>query len=255
MERPQAAKNCEAVLRATLDGCAAARDNGARPQVTLTFAQSLDGCITRVPGQPTSISCTETFQMTHLLRAWHDCILVGVNTVIADNPSLSTRLVQGPTPQPVILDSSLRLPLNCKLLNSPECIRPWVFTCNDSCEDRQAWATRRQQLLARGALVLDVASRKGKVDLTKVLELVWEMGKSSVMIEGGAGVIHAILTDRSYSMLVNSVLVTVAPRFFGGLHYIHSLLPQDQSLEWKIRATQLVGTDVVLDMCCQTEAK
>lgn len=69
-------------------------------RVTLTFATSLDGSIAAERGKPLALSSEETFRMTHLLRAKHQAIMVGVNTLIADNPSLTTRLVEGPSPIP-----------------------------------------------------------------------------------------------------------------------------------------------------------
>ena len=86
-------------------------DPEAPPQVTLTFAQSLDGSIAAVRGQPLALSSAETMVITHRLRAMHAAIVVGVGTLVADDPSLTTRLVEGPSPRPVVLDASLRTPL------------------------------------------------------------------------------------------------------------------------------------------------
>ena len=81
------------------------------PFVTLTFAQSIDGSIALRRGEPLLLSGAESMKMSHELRALHDGILVGIGTVIADNPSLTTRLVKGSNPRTVILDSQLRTPL------------------------------------------------------------------------------------------------------------------------------------------------
>jgi hypothetical protein len=69
--------------------------DGGHPQVTLSFAQSLDGSITAQRGLAVALSSPESFRMTHSLRARHDAIAVGVGTLLSDNPSLNTRLVQG----------------------------------------------------------------------------------------------------------------------------------------------------------------
>ena len=87
-----------------------------RPFVTLTYAQSLDGSIAADPGQPLSLSGPQSLLLTHYLRAAHDAILVGIGTVLADNPLLNVRLVEGKNPQPVIVDSQLRFPLDANLL-------------------------------------------------------------------------------------------------------------------------------------------
>ncbi|MCK4899238.1 MAG: RibD family protein, partial [Anaerolineales bacterium] len=88
-----------------------------RPLVTLSYAQSLDGSIAVRRGSPLSLSSPEAMTLTHRLRAAHETILVGIGTVLADNPRLTVRLVEGRNPQPIILDSHLRLFLDANLLH------------------------------------------------------------------------------------------------------------------------------------------
>ena len=84
--------------------------------VTLTYAQALEGSIAAGKGgAPLRLSSDDSVRMTHQLCAWHDGILVGIGTVMADNPSLNTRLCEGPSPRPIILDSDLRRPPNSRL--------------------------------------------------------------------------------------------------------------------------------------------
>jgi riboflavin-specific deaminase-like protein len=94
-------------------------DKGHGIYVTLTYAQSIDGSISTQPGVPTALSNPLSFQLTHELRAAHDSIMVGVNTVIADNPSLTCRFAKClpiKHPTPVIVDSNLQIPLTSKLV-------------------------------------------------------------------------------------------------------------------------------------------
>src|SRR5262249_24805677 len=70
-----------------------------RPLVTLSYAQSVDGSIAARPGQPLALSGAQSMTLTHQLRAAHDAILVGIGTVLADNPRLTVRLVEGKNPQ------------------------------------------------------------------------------------------------------------------------------------------------------------
>ena len=91
-----------------------------RPFVTLAYAQSLDGSITTARGERYGLSGPDALRLTHALRARHDAILIGIGTVLADDPELGVRLANGPSPQPVIVDSRLRTPSDAKVLRAPE---------------------------------------------------------------------------------------------------------------------------------------
>jgi len=175
--------------------------------VTLSYAQSLDGSIASSRGEPLTLSGPESKRMTHQLRAMHDAILVGIGTVLADDPQLTTRLVQGKNPQPVILDSTLRFPLDAKLLQQRENL-PWIAT-TDSAD------VNRQVLLEKtGARILHFPlDERGYVQLRPVLQMLANEGINSVMVEGGARVIGAFLS----AGFVDQVVITIAPCFVGGL--------------------------------------
>jgi GTP cyclohydrolase II len=98
-----------------------------RPFVTLAYAQSIDGSISIARGQRSALSGPESLRYTHALRAGHDGILVGVGTVLADDPELRVRLVDGRDPQPVIVDSHLSTPIEAKLL-AQSGRNPWIGT-------------------------------------------------------------------------------------------------------------------------------
>src|SRR5687768_14040118 len=86
-----------------------------RPFVTLSYAQSLDGSIAVNSGASLALSGLESTCLTHQLRSLHDGILVGISTVLTDNPQLSVREWDGPSPQPIVLDSHLRMPATARL--------------------------------------------------------------------------------------------------------------------------------------------
>lgn len=186
-------------------GAAVLRDAG-RPLVTLSYAQSLDGCISARRGQPLAISGPEALRLTHRLRALHSAILVGIGTVLADDPQLTVRLVPGSSPRPVILDTRLRLPFEARLLARQDNL-PWIF-CSDADPERAA------QLERRGSRVFTVsADQRGRPDLQAVLRRLGDEGIDRLMVEGGARVITQFLTDG----LVDQVVLTTAPVWLGGL--------------------------------------
>ncbi len=178
-----------------------------RPLVTLAYAQSLDGCLTVRSGQPTALSGAQSRVMTHGLRAAHDAILVGIGTVLADNPKLNVRLAAGNHPRPVVLDTYLRIPDGCDLLQRERNLP--VLAIGPEADPR-----RVEQLEARGVSVLRLPAAAGRVHLPDLLARLCDLGLRSLMVEGGARVITAFLADR----LVDRAVVTIAPVFLGGLH-------------------------------------
>lgn len=184
----------------------AVRPSTPRPFVTLSYAQSLDGSIAARRGQPTPLSGPEAMHMTHQLRASHAAILVGIGTVLADDPRLTVRLVEGNQPQPVVVDGRLRFPLTAQLLQHPK--PPLIITTP------QADAARQTALEAAGAEVVRVAAAPdGRVSLSAALSILQARGLHSLMVEGGANIITSFLT----AQLVDRVVITIVPRLLGGL--------------------------------------
>jgi 3,4-dihydroxy 2-butanone 4-phosphate synthase/GTP cyclohydrolase II len=208
-----------------------------RPTVTLSYAQSLDGSITAHRGQPTAISGPDSMTMTHQLRAEHDAILVGVNTIIADDPQLTVRLVDGRSPQPIILDSCLRTPRSAQLLQNGR--TPWIATTE------QADPAHQAELEAAGARILRLpANANGQVDLALLLDCLAQEGIHSLMVEGGAGIITGFLS----AQLVDRVVLTIAPLFIGGVAAVGRLLSLNGEPHPRLRNVQYqtLGEDIVI---------
>ncbi len=179
----------------------------ARPFVTLSYAQSIDGSIAQVRGEPLPISGAASLRLTHALRAAHDAILVGVDTVIADDPRLNVRLVEGSTPAAVILDSRLRTPPHARLFDHHDDVL--IITTEEAAATAAAG-----QLANRGATILGVTSdASGRPQLVAALEALGQAGIQTVMVEGGAEIIRTFLDQGQ----ANVAVITVAPIFLGGL--------------------------------------
>jgi 3,4-dihydroxy 2-butanone 4-phosphate synthase/GTP cyclohydrolase II len=183
----------------------------SRPFVTLAYAQSLDGSIAGEGNRPLSLSSVGARKLTHELRAAHHAILVGIGTVVADNPQLNVRLASGEDPRPIVVDSKLRIPRDARLLENGR--GAWLATTE------AADVGSETELESRGARVLRLSAlENGWVDLDALLERLAMQGVRHVLVEGGA----RILTSFLEAKLVDYLVITISPRFVGGLRPLDS---------------------------------
>lgn len=197
------------------------RRKHGRPLVTLSYAQSLDGSISARPGVRTRLSGPESLRLTHRLRSAHDAILVGIGTILADDPRLTVRLAPGENPQPVVLDGRLRIPLNARLLQGE--MPPWIAVSQPYLTQNAGEVSLQEkieQLQSRRARLIPLpVERDGCLSLPALLSELAELGVASLMVEGGARVITSFLARR----LVDQVVLTIAPLFLAGFPAIQGL--------------------------------
>ena len=145
------------------------------PFVTISYAQSMDGCLSERHNQPTAISNQKSLVMTHKLRSLHQGILIGSNTLNSDDPSLNVRLVEGPSPQRVVVSSSLSLNLSGKIFtdNNP---KPWVTYTGQSPKDKV------KKLKESGLNTIEVLSATEGICLRSMLKELKKSGIESVMV-------------------------------------------------------------------------
>lgn len=178
-----------------------------RPLVTVSYAQSVDGSIASRNREQLQLSSRQSMVLTHRIRAACDAIVIGINTLLTDNPQLTVRLVQGDNPQPIVLDSHLRTPLQARLLERSD-HKCWL-ACAENCDSERVDALKKC-----GAQVLNCRSdRRGRVDLPDLLQLLGRRGIRSIMVEGGSQVITSFIENR----LVDQMIITIAPSLVGGL--------------------------------------
>jgi GTP cyclohydrolase II len=187
------------------------------PWVTLAYAQSLDGSITAQRGTPLELSGLASLMITHRLRAQHQAILIGIGTLLADDPQLNVRLIPGDDPKPVVLDNQLRFPLTARLLQDKR--SPWIITSS------QASLEKETLLIQAGARLTRLSPEQAK--LCDVLKVLGQEGIRSVMVEGGARIITAFLIAH----LVNAVVITISPKLVGGLHAVEEMLMSRNDLK------------------------
>ncbi|WP_110932444.1 bifunctional diaminohydroxyphosphoribosylaminopyrimidine deaminase/5-amino-6-(5-phosphoribosylamino)uracil reductase RibD [Paenibacillus bouchesdurhonensis] len=177
------------------------------PYVTIKTASTLDGKIASRSGDSKWISNAVARERVHTMRHRHDGIMVGVETVIADDPSLTTRLtVPGISPIRIIVDSKLRIPDNAKMLHDGAAQTILLTTA-------QASEERRSSLTERGVQII-VCGEGPQVNLRFGLEKLGAMGVSSVLVEGGGRLNGSLLQEQ----LVDEVILFLAPKLIGGLN-------------------------------------
>lgn len=177
------------------------------PFVTVKYAQTLDGRIATASGDSQWISGPSSLKLAHKLRREHDAIMVGIGTVLRDDPRLTVRLVGGRDPLRVVLDSKLRLPSNARVLANGAARQTLVITTD------AADLARAAELEGLGAEVLKIeAAQNGMgVNVTKALEHLGRRGIESVLVEGGAAIVTSLLGAK----LVDRLVIAIAPKIIG----------------------------------------
>ena len=223
-------------------GQAADSPKTARPFVTLTYAQSLDGKIARIKdaaSHETSsnfpLSGDESLVLTHALRSVHDGILIGGGTLRIDNPRLTNRLwEEGNQPRAVVLDTHLShiqaVGKSCRLQNP-------IICCS-------AEAASSLESLPQSAQILTCqCDSDGNLDIRDVLHQLWaKCGIRSLMVEGGAGVLSSFLREPEW---IDAMCVTIAPKLLGAAAIGPSFDGMPRDLTGNARFF-ILGTDALL---------
>ena len=212
-----------------------------RPHVILKLAVSSDDKIAAPGRKPVAISGEAARSRVHLLRAQCDAILVGIGTVLADDPLLTTRLpgMEAQSPVRVVLDRSLRIPGSSRLVHSARETPLWVMTSN------LAEAPAAMKLGAAGAQVIRVASAPPGLDLQAVLHVLAEKGITRLLVEGGSRVASSFVA----AGLVDEMWLLRGPNSIGadGVAALDAspLSAITQSPQLKVRASENLQNDTL----------
>lgn len=176
------------------------------PYVVWKTAMSLDGKIATALGESKWITSEEARQDSHWLRHWLRGILVGVNTVVQDDPQLTCRLEHGSNPVRIVVDSRLRIPLTAQVLQNQQENQTVVATT------QQAPLEKRKTLEQLGAKVLMCDTKEGRVDMASLMRRLGEAKIDSLLVEGGAELSGSVFREG----LVHRAVVYLAPKILGG---------------------------------------
>ncbi len=176
------------------------------PYVVMKSAMTLDGKISAYTGDSKWVTNEKSRQLVHQLRHNLKGIMVGINTVLKDNPQLNCRIENGVNPTRIIVDSNLRIPLDAnvlKLENNDKCIVATTTNCD---------IQKKEQLINMGIDIIETTPLDNKVDLKELMIKLGERDIDSILLEGGGNLNFSMLQNK----LVDKVMCFIAPKIIGG---------------------------------------
>ncbi|MFW5786505.1 MAG: RibD family protein [bacterium] len=179
-----------------------------RPNVIAGVAQSVDGRIATITGASRYISGPETTTLAHEIRDHADAILVGIGTVLQDDPELSCRIPGGTSPTRVIMDGRLRIPAQSRIVETAGSIATVLYTSPEAGGNHPE---RVRELTDRGVQVLETPARAGKLVIEALLESLFQEGVRTLFVEGGSRVLTSFLAARA----IDTMLFVIAPLIMG----------------------------------------
>ncbi|MBI2651214.1 bifunctional diaminohydroxyphosphoribosylaminopyrimidine deaminase/5-amino-6-(5-phosphoribosylamino)uracil reductase RibD [Candidatus Woesearchaeota archaeon] len=209
-----------------------------RPFVILKLAMSIDGKIATSTGDSKYITSMAARKYVHQLRNDVDAVMVGINTIMRDNPLLDSRLVKGKNPTKVIVDSKLKISENSNVLKEPT--KVLIATT------KQAPKFKIDRLHQKGAKVLILKAKNGLVDIKELMKELGQSQIASVMIEGGAELSGNAIKEG----IVDKLLIFTAPKIIGnGLDAIKNLgiKKVNKAIKLKNVSTRKIGNDFLIE--------
>jgi 2,5-diamino-6-(ribosylamino)-4(3H)-pyrimidinone 5'-phosphate reductase len=210
-----------------------------RPYVILSAAMSLDGKIA-TKTRDSKISCQEDLKRVHELRASVDAIMVGITTVLIDDPSLTVKLVPGISPIRVIVDSRARTPPNARAIKENRETKTIIAVTNSAPKDHV------KNLLNAGADVIFAGDGKD-VDLKFLLNELHRRGVKRLLVEGGGTLNWSLFSAK----LIDEIRVAVAPIIIGGADAV-TLVEGDgvstinEAFKLEFKKAETCGEDLVI---------
>ena len=213
------------------------------PFVLAQLGQSLDGFIATATGHSHFVTGPASIMHLHGLRALSDCVIVGAGTIAADNPRLTTRLVDGPNPVRVVLDPQLRLPMTHGVFNDGQARTLRI---------RARGVSLPSRLVSGHVEDIEIDAVAGRLDLRALLAELWLRGMRTILVEGGGVTVSAFLA----AQLIDRMHIVIAPFVIGegrpGLR-----IPSPEKLHDCVRPPPRVfalGGDVLFDCDMRSHA-
>jgi len=213
------------------------------PYVTVKVAQSLDGKIATESGDSKWITSDKSRALAHRMRKDYDAIVVGVNTVLRDNPSLNAWFSKKQLAK-IVVDSQLSTPQDARIFSKNS--RVVLVTI----PARPGQETENRLMLSNKAKILEVKERSGQVNLKDMLKRLAQLGIASILVEGGGTLIGSLFDEG----LVDKVKFFVSLKIIGGKSSLSSVMGKgirrvDRAIKIKDAVLRRIGEDFLIEGC------
>lgn len=217
------------------------------PYVVLKSAMTLDGKIATFTGDSKWITSEESRKKVHQIRADLDAVMVGIHTVVNDDPSLNVRLVKGQDPIRIVVDSKLKIPKRARILHLDSEARTIIATTKDHDSENYDYISKLPNVE-----IIIIKAKDGRVDLSDLLQELYERNISSILLEGGGNLNYSMLKNN----FISKVLIFIAPKLIGGQKSITSI--EGDGIELMANAIDIknmkirkIGPDILVkgDIC------
>lgn len=212
-----------------------------RPYVAMKYAMTMDGKIATRTGASRWITGEAARNHVQTLRHAYKGIMVGIGTVLADNPMLNCRMQGGIDPVRIVCDTHLRIPMDCQIVQTADTIETILATSTNE-------KGKIEQLIKKGVQILQIPEKDGCIDLNFLMQTLGEKGIDSILLEGGGRLNDSFLREK----LIQKAYVYLAPKIFGGedaktpVEGIGISLPE-QSANFKLQQIQQIEEDILLE--------
>lgn len=213
------------------------------PYVILKHAQTINGEIADFAGKSKWISCEESLNVVHKLRAEVDAVGIGKGTALIDNPTLTVRRVEGKNPYRILFDTNLTTPLDYNLFNDEHRMRTIVLCC------KQKYNSRKTEILKTAGVIVEECPMNDefRIDIKEAVKLIYKNHDiGSILIEGGSNLLNTFIKEDiadEYHTFIAPLIVAEGKNAFQGEYITKSL---DDALKLKFKSVQKSGVDIYI---------
>ncbi|WP_017754246.1 bifunctional diaminohydroxyphosphoribosylaminopyrimidine deaminase/5-amino-6-(5-phosphoribosylamino)uracil reductase RibD [Calidifontibacillus oryziterrae] len=206
------------------------------PYVTLKAAMTMDGKAATIAGDQL-VPCEDTRLDIHQYRHEHDAVVTGVNTILRNDPYLTTRLpLGGKNPIRIVLDTNLRTPLDAKVIND-HCVDTWIVV------SRYAPTDKVLSMKSKNVEIIQLAEEK--INIVSLLKLLGKKGISSLFVEGGPQILGSFMQSK----VVNEIVTYISPKIVCGANAPTSIGGEgigmmNNAIQQKIKSIEQIGEDI-----------